>query len=336
MDHRAHIWVEKYRPQKIEDLCLPEECDENLQVTSYEKMVFLADMRLVRQIVSNPSGLLNMCFFSEEYGTGKTSTLKLIAKLIGAKTKVINASLGVDVSTIENEMLSFARFNSFKSENSPKIIILEEMEGAKAKSFQEPLKAALEDISNTTRIGVSTNNIDGVIGALLSRMVKVNFSHTNPKYVKEVKRKQLNRLIYIAKNEDIEYDENLFKQLIDNNYPDFRTAIHNAQMIYNLSGKLSMTNMKSEVFTYQSVCEALLKGDYNTARSEYLKMQINPSIYITMLRFFEKQELKPLTKLDIITSIGQASNFHNEATNKEVNIAFMFSNICRAILESKK
>lgn len=336
MDFRQNIWVEKYRPQSVDDLCLPDECEENTQVESYEKKIFIADKKIINQIINNPGGLQNLCFFSEEYGTGKTSTLQLIGRLIGAKTKLINASLGADVNTIEKEMLSFAKFNSFKSELAPKFIILDEMEGAKAKAFQEPLKAALEYISNTTRIGVSTNDLEAIIGALQSRMVKVNFSHSNPKYIKEIKIKQKNRLVEIAKREDIEYDEKLFKQLIDNNYPDFRTALDNAQMIYSLSGKLVSTDIKNEVFGYQSVCDALLKGDYNNARGEHLKMQLTPSIFITLLRYFEKQELHPLLKLDIITSIGHASNFHKEATNKEVNIALMFSNICKAILESKK
>lgn len=336
MDFSQNIWVEKYRPKTIDDLCLPDECSENLEIDSYQDKVFIADKKIIRQIISNPSGLQNLLFFSEEYGTGKTSTLKMIGKLIGAKTKLINASLDVDVNTIEKEMLSFARFNSFKSEVSPKLIILDELEGAKAKTFQDPLKAALEYISNTTRIGVSCNDKDAIIGALQSRMVKVNFSHSNPKYIKEIKIKMKNRLVDIAKAEDIEYDEKLFKQLIDNNYPDFRTILDNAQMIYGLSGKLIASEQKNDTFGYQTVTDALLKGDYMTARSEYLKMQMSNSIFITLLRFFEKTNLNPLLKLEIINSIGHASNFHKEAANKEVNIALMFSNICKAILENSK
>lgn len=336
MDFSNNIWVEKYRPKTVDELCIPDECTENLQVDDIQQKIFLADKKLINQIVSNPSGLQNLCFFSEEYGTGKTSTLKLIGRLTGAKTKLINASLDADVGTIEKEIMSFARFNSFKSELAPKLIILDEMSDAKAKAFQDPLKAALEGISNTTRIGVSCNNIDLIIGALQSRLVKVNFSHSNPKYIREIKIKMKNRLVQIAKSEDIEYDEKLFKQLIDNNYPDFRTVLDNAQMIYALSGKLISSENTSEVFGYQSVVDALLKGDYQTARSEYLKMQLSPNIFITLLRHFEKLEINPLLKLDIVTSIGNASNFHKEAANKEVNIALMFSNICKSILESKK
>jgi DNA polymerase III delta prime subunit len=336
MDFSQNIWVEKYRPKTVEDLCLPDECEENLQIDSYQDKVFIADRRIINQIISNPGGLQDLLFFSEEYGTGKTSTLRLIGKLIGAKTKLINASLDVDAGTIEKEILSFARFNSFKSELSPKLIILDELEGAKAKTFQEPLKAALEYISNTTRICASCNDKDAITGALQSRMVKVNFSHSNPKYIKEIKIKMKNRLVQIAKNEDIEYDENLFKQLIDNNYPDFRTVLDNAQMIYGLSGKLLASEQKNDTFGYQTVTDALVKGDYLTARSEYLKMQMSNSVFITLLRYFEKLDINPLLKLDIVTSIGHASNFHKEAANKEVNIALMFSNICKSILEYKK
>lgn len=335
MDHTQTIWIEKYRPQSIDDLCLPEECEENLDITLPESKIFLADLRMIRKLVDNPAGLQNMLFFSEEYGTGKTSTLKLIGKLVGARTKFINASLNADGNTIENEMMAFAGYNNMTKSKSPKLIILDEVDGAKVKAFQEPLKAAVEYIANTTRIGLSCNAIDNIIGAIKSRMVKVDFSHSNPKYIKEIKQKMLKRLISIAENEDVEYEEKFLKQLIDNNYPDFRNIIDTCQQIVSLCGKLVTTNVAVQSFSYETVCDALMKGDYLTARTEHLKMQMSPALFSVLLRYFEKLDINPLVKLNIIVAIGNASNFHNEAANKEVNIAYMFANICKITKDSK-
>lgn len=338
MDFSKNIWVEKYRPQTLDDLALPEHCIENDYVSDSEKKIFLADKKIIKRIVDDPVNIQNMLFFSESPGTGKTSTIELIAKLIGSRSKYINASLFDDKSTIEKEIITFSLYGTGlkASETVPKIIILDEIDGAKAKAFQEPMKSTIEKIAKTTRVALACNDIDAIIEPLQSRTLKIDFNHSNGKYVKEIKEKLVVRLENICKLENIEYDIELIKDLVEANYPDFRSVLDNAQMIAGLTGKLLSPPKKNDVFLYQNVCDALLKGDYNTARAEHLKMQVSKNIYLTLLRYFEKQNIPILLKLSIITIIGSASNTHNEAANKEVNIAYMFSQIAQIVLEHKK
>lgn len=338
MDFSKNIWVEKYRVASIDELALPEHCTENDYVAEPGDKIFLADKRIIRTIVENPQGLQDLLFFSESPGTGKTSTMQLIASILKSRFKYINASLHDEKSTIEREIVSFSMYNTgFKvSDTAPKLVILDEIDGAKARAFQEPLKATIEQVAKTTRIGMVCNDIDMVIKPLQSRAVKVDFNHTNSKYVAEIKLKQVQRLEAICKLENIEYDVGLLKDLVESNYPDFRSVLDNAQMISTMcGGKLLSAPNRDKVFAYQLVCDALLKGDYATARGEHLKMQLSKNIYLVLLRYFEKLDINPILKLNIITVIGGASNTHNESANKEVNMAYMFSQICSLVLSSK-
>lgn len=332
MDYANNIWVEKYTPKTIDELCIPDHCDENDDVCDLENKVFLADKRIIKNIIENPNEIQNMLFFSERSGTGKTATFELIGKLLGARTKYINASLSGTKGTIENEILTFSQYNSFKSDNVPKLIILDEICGAQAKPFQEPLKATFKVVAKTTRICMTANDIDNVIEALKSRSIKVDFSHSNTKYVDEIKGKMVNRLEQICKLESVEYDVSLLKALVDSNYPDFRTALDNAQMIKKTTGKLKFTATTGKNFIYTAVCDALIKGDYRKAREENLKIQLNSNIFPILLKYFEDVNIDVIKKLNIITIIGDANNYHNECASKEVNIAHMLSRICLVVL----
>ena len=333
MDFADKIWVEKYTPKSVDDLCLPEHCSENDEVNELEEKIFLADKRIISQIISAPSKLQHMLFFSEMTGTGKTSTFKMIANLIKTRYKYINASLCDDEKTIKNEIISFSNYNTFKNNNVPKLIILDEIDGANAIAFQDPLRSTINSIAGTSRVGMTCNYIDKVIPALQSRCIKVDFNHSNLKYLNEIKSKMVNRLENICKLENVEYDLEFIKTLVESNYPDFRTALDNAQMISNLCGKLTTNPSGSSKFTYEEVITALEKGDYANARAAHLKLQLNSNIYLVLLRYFEKLSIHPLKKLEIVTIIGNANNFHNECVSKEVNIAYMFAEICKVILE---
>lgn len=329
MDFSQHIWIEKYTPKSIDDLCIPEHCVENDTVEDFENKIFLADKRIIQNIVDKPLEMQNMLFFSESPGTGKTSTFELIGKLVNTRTKYINASLFDDKATIEREIISFSQYNNFKSEKVPKLIILDEIDGAKAKAFQEPLKATIPAISKTARVCMAANDIDAIIPPLRSRAIKIDFSHSHGNYVKEIKNKMVKRLEWICTQEGVKYDTSCLVSLVESNYPDFRTALDNAQLIAKVSGKITGTTSTGKQFSYQGVVDALMVGNYQLARTEHLKLQPNNGIFLILLRWFDSQNIDPLKKLQIVSVIGNANNYHNECASKEVNIAHMFAQICQ-------
>lgn len=331
MDFSNNIWVEKYTPKTIEDICLPNHCVENDEVCNLEEKIFLADKTLIKNIISKPYEVQDMLFFSQSPGTGKTATFELIGKLIGARTKYINASLFDDESVIKKEVITFSQYSSFKSDNVPKLIILDEISEAK-QGFQEALKATFSAVSKTARMCLAANDYYNIIDPLKSRCVKVDFSHSNPNYVTEIKNQMVSRLETICKLENVEYSLDFLNQLVESNYPDFRTALNSAQMIKNLAGKLVSTNELAKTLIYNKVLEALDAGNYAKARSEHLKLQLSVNIFPIALKHFTEAKIDPIKKLEIISAIGDCNNYHSQCACKEVNIAYMFSRICLVIL----
>ena len=79
MDFSNNIWVEKYTPRTIDELCVPDHCIENDEVCQLENKIFLIDKRIISNIIEKPHEIQDMLFFSKCPGTGKTSTFELIA-----------------------------------------------------------------------------------------------------------------------------------------------------------------------------------------------------------------------------------------------------------------
>lgn len=98
------IWVEKYRPQLVDDLILPD-----IYVNKF------------KEYIKNPTNIL---LYSETPGTGKTSTLNAIIREGEFESLFINASLENGIDVLRNKIANFASSQSFN--DKAKIVILDE------------------------------------------------------------------------------------------------------------------------------------------------------------------------------------------------------------------
>jgi len=100
------IWVEKYRPQTIEDCILPESTKKTFQN-------FLSQGEIPNMLLSGPPGI------------GKTTVAKCLCKQLGADYYVINGSdEGRFLDTVRNNAKNFASTVSLTSESMKQIIPL--------------------------------------------------------------------------------------------------------------------------------------------------------------------------------------------------------------------
>lgn len=98
------IWFEKYRPQLVEDLILPNE-----YISKFKKFI------------DKPSHIL---LASETPGTGKTSTMNALKKEGNFETLFINASLDRGIDLLHSKIKNFASTKSFNDKH--KLVILDE------------------------------------------------------------------------------------------------------------------------------------------------------------------------------------------------------------------
>lgn len=200
-------WIEKYRPQQLSDVVGNEE--------------IIAQLR----IIGKQGNLPNMILTGPP-GTGKTTSVLAIAKeLLGDKVKIavleLNASDDRTIDTVRDKIKSFSTQKFILPEGRHKIIILDEADSL-TESAQQALRVIISDSSSSTRFVLACNESSKIIEPIQSRCCIFRFSRLKESDIK----KNLERIIKI---ENIKYEEEGLKALVETSDGDMRNAVNNLQ-----------------------------------------------------------------------------------------------------------
>jgi len=298
-----NIWEEKYRPQVLEDLIIPEEYRE--QFAEYMKQEMLP----------------NMLFVSSIAGAGKTSLAKIIINETQPSVKWINASQDNNVSTIRNEIVGFA--STISAEGKKKLIVLDEADNLTTSSAgsagaQDILRGVIEQFANNTRFILTANYKDRFIAPLLSRLKVYDFDEIFMTHKKELGKQMYQRLIFICENENVEFNKKDIQEIIKINYPSMRNMIVMIQQnVFN--GKLILKNRKVNTI-FNEILEATLKKDFNQMRKLTLEAS-NPSAFYTWFWKNAFENLPPKVKPEITLKLAQYQELDRNARNKSITLA---------------
>lgn len=140
------LWVEKYRPKKLED--------------------YVGNDHLKQKISDyiSTGDVPHLLLFGKA-GTGKTTLAKLIVNSINCDFMIINASDENNVDTVRNKVKSFASTIGFKD---TKIIILDEFDYM-TPNAQAILRNLMETFSRHCRFILICNYVEKVIDPIQSR-----------------------------------------------------------------------------------------------------------------------------------------------------------------------
>lgn len=208
------LWVEKYRPQTIDECILP----MSLKKT-FKDMVAKGE----------PQNLL----LSGTAGTGKTTVAKALCNEFGVDYIIINCSEDGNIDTLRTKIRQFASTVSFDGERK-KVVILDEFDYSNAQSIQPALRGAIEEFANNCRFIITCNYKSRIIEPIHSRCTCIDFT-IQPTDKVSICTEMLNRCQFILKNEGIKSDQRILSKLILKYYPDFRRIINELQR-YSVSG----------------------------------------------------------------------------------------------------
>jgi DNA polymerase III delta prime subunit len=218
MTRNEFLWVEKYRPRKIEDCILP---DSNKKTF----LEFLNNKEIPNLMLAGPAGC------------GKTTVAKALCEELGVDYYVINGSdEGRFLDTVRNTAKNFASTVSLQATDARhKVIIIDEADNT-THDVQLLLRANIETFYNNCRFIFTCNYKNKIIEPLHSRCAVVEFS-IKGKEKAELAGSFFKRLQNILDAEGVQYDPKVLAELINKHFPDWRRVLNECQR-YSAGGKI--------------------------------------------------------------------------------------------------
>ena len=209
------VWVEKYRPRKLDDCILPDD-----QLKTFREFVATGEI---------PNMLL-----CGSAGVGKTTIARAICEELECDYIIINGSEESGIDVLRTKIREFASSVSFGGKT--KVVILDEADYLNPNSTQPALRAFLEEFANNCRFIFTCNFKNRIIAPLHSRTAVIEFKLTKADRPKMAGR-FMKRLSDILATENVAFDEKVVAEVLKKHFPDYRRVLNELQR-YSVSGTI--------------------------------------------------------------------------------------------------
>lgn len=240
------LWVEKYRPESLDDVAGNDEITDRLEG-------YVGDPEMPNLLFAGPQG------------TGKTAMTTALAKeMYGddwrGNVLELNASDERGIDIVRDEIKSFARTGTVGDADF-KIVFLDEVDNT-TKDAQSALRRIMEDYSENTRFVLSCNYPNKIIAPIQSRCAVFRVSRLTDDEIESILRN-------VADEEDVDYTDEAIEAVVAESGGDARKAINTLQSSaldgeITESGVESIAGAVSYSLTKDIINEAI-SGDLDTA-----------------------------------------------------------------------
>jgi replication factor C subunit 3/5 len=262
-------WVEKYRPETLDDL------------VSHKEII-----RTINKLI-NDNQLPHLLLYGPP-GTGKTSTILAAAKQIYSPQQYkslvleLNASDDRGIGIVRDEIISFAQNKVLHVDTNAKVhfklIILDEAD-AMTKDAQNALRRVIEKYTENVRFCIICNYLSKIIPALQSRCTRFRFAPLSQDQV-------MPRLQYVIEAEKLNVTESGKKALFDLSSGDMRRVLNVLQSTALAFDIVDDNNVYACVGQPQpqeinKILRVLLDGSFDTAYQSLNAIRLNQGVALT-------------------------------------------------------
>jgi replication factor C small subunit len=318
---REEIWVEKYRPLKLEDVFGQEETIERLKS-------YVASSNLPHLMFTGPPGV------------GKTASAVSIAREMfgefwNENFTELNASDERGIDVVRNKIKTFAKTAPFGGA-SFKIIFLDEAD-ALTSDAQSALRRTMERYSSNCRFILSCNYSSKIIEPIQSRCAIYRFKSLSDDAVSK-------RLQYIAGAEGLTITEDGLLALVYVSGGDMRKAVNSlqaaafiqkditAETIYKITATASPEDILSLIST-------ALSGKFKEARTMLNSLVFDQGLSADdvinqIYRTLFKLELSDDEMIRLIDAVGETDFRITEGANEKIQLEALIAHF--ALLRQKQ
>ena len=299
------LWVEKYRPEKVDDCILPDESKAMFKG-------FLEQGEIPNLLLSGPAGI------------GKTTIAKALCRELGADFYVINGSdEGRFLDTVRNKAKTFASTVSLTSGSSHKIIIVDEADNT-TPDVQLLLRASIEEFQKNCRFIFTCNYKNKIIEPLHSRCSVVDF-HIKGKEKAQLASAFLKRINSILEQEGIEFELKVVAEVIQKHFPDFRRTLNELQR-YASRGKIDTGILAQVADVKISDLIGYLRDREFTKMKKWVTSNIDNEPQVIMRKIYDNlyTYLLPKSIPEAVLVIGEYQYKATFVMDQEINlVAFL-------------
>uniref|UniRef100_A0A671XIR2 Activator 1 subunit 5 n=1 Tax=Sparus aurata TaxID=8175 RepID=A0A671XIR2_SPAAU len=303
-------WVEKYRPQKLDDLISHKDILSTIQK-------FISEDKLPHLLFYGPPG------------TGKTSTILACAKQLykdkefNSMVLELNASDDRGIDVVRGPVLSFASTRTIFKKGF-KLVILDEAD-AMTQDAQNALRRVIEKFTENTRFCLICNYLSKIIPALQSRCTRFRFGPLSPDQM-------IPRLEYVVQQESIDITPDGMKAIVTLSSGDMRRSLNILQSTSMAYGKVTEDTvytctghpLRSDI---ANILDWSLNKDFTTAYKRILHNACPPGLFksIYFLSFISNLEVDfpPAIRIGLLIKLADVEHRLASGTDEKIQLSSM-------------
>jgi DNA polymerase III delta prime subunit len=309
------LWVEKYRPETVEDYVFVD------QTQKEQVLTWIANKSIPHLLLSGPAG------------TGKTTLAKVLIRALGIDeydVLYVNGSKEArKIDWLRDKLETFCQTMPF---GDLKVVLVDEADYMNRDSVQPALRNLMEDYSETVRFILTCNYPNKIIPPLHSRCQGFHIARVDhTEFTARVAR----ILLY----ESIEFDLEMLDTYVKSTYPDMRKCLNLLQPNCH-SGQLTALGVSdSNARDWKYDCVNLFKRrDYRAART-MICQQTGPEDIDEIFRWmYDNLELwgsTPEQQDQAIIVIRNGLVNHNSVMDVEINLSATLCELTAIAQENK-
>lgn len=270
------IWVEKYRPDTVEDYVFKDKAQKN-QVKSW-----IAD------------GGIPHLLFSGSAGTGKTTLAKVLISDLDvqpADVLVINASRTNSVDDVRESIINFIQTMPW---GDFKVVLLDEADYLSHQA-QAALRGVMEEYHSTARFILTCNYPNKIIPAIHSRCQGFHITSLDETDFTV-------RIAEILVENEVQFEIETLDSFVRATYPDMRKTINNVQMAV-VDSKLNIGDVSEQDTGWRITMVDLFKSGKVSEARKLIVANARQDEYEDMYRWLYRN----------VNFFGDTDDKHDEA-----------------------